>query len=318
MTTETLIVGGGLAGLSAAYHSNGDYLVLERDVARRWPLPHQLVRRVRLRPLDPHPVHEAARSRRADLRRAARRSLPRPHAQLVGLQPRRVHRVPVPGEPPRPAGRRGDGLPARPRRGEPRSRRPSRRRTSPSGRAPRSATASRNHFFLPYNEKVWAIPPDQMDFRWIADRVPVPDLEEVIRGLAAGARPCGTVPTPPSGTRRKAASSRCRRRCSTRLEPGAGARSTPRSRRSIRSGARSPPTTGETHGYENLITSLPLPTLVQADARRAAGGPPGRGRSWSRTRSSPCCSASGARTSRTTTGCTSTRTSSCSTGSATR
>ena len=31
MTSGTLILGGGLAGLSAAYHSTGDYLVLERD-----------------------------------------------------------------------------------------------------------------------------------------------------------------------------------------------------------------------------------------------------------------------------------------------
>ena len=38
------------------------------------------------------------------------------------------------------------------------------------------------HFFLPYNERVWATPPEEMDFRWIADRVAVPDLEATIRG----------------------------------------------------------------------------------------------------------------------------------------
>lgn len=38
------------------------------------------------------------------------------------------------------------------------------------------------HFMIPYNKKVWAIDPSKMDFNWIADRVPVPSIENVLDG----------------------------------------------------------------------------------------------------------------------------------------
>ena len=38
------------------------------------------------------------------------------------------------------------------------------------------------HFMLPYNRKVWAIDPALMDFDWIAERVPQPDLESTLLG----------------------------------------------------------------------------------------------------------------------------------------
>lgn len=39
------------------------------------------------------------------------------------------------------------------------------------------------HFMLPYNRKVWAIPLDRMDFRWISDRVSVIDLKTILGSL---------------------------------------------------------------------------------------------------------------------------------------
>ena len=39
------------------------------------------------------------------------------------------------------------------------------------------------HFMLPYNEKVWAVPLDSMSVGWIAERVPRPDLERVLANL---------------------------------------------------------------------------------------------------------------------------------------
>lgn len=38
------------------------------------------------------------------------------------------------------------------------------------------------HFMIPYNRKIWAWDLQDMDYRWVADRVPVPELEDVIRG----------------------------------------------------------------------------------------------------------------------------------------
>jgi protoporphyrinogen oxidase len=38
------------------------------------------------------------------------------------------------------------------------------------------------HFMLPYNEKLWTVPPSQMDFAWCERFVPTPTPEEVVRG----------------------------------------------------------------------------------------------------------------------------------------
>jgi protoporphyrinogen oxidase len=39
------------------------------------------------------------------------------------------------------------------------------------------------HFMLPYNEKIWAHPLENMDVNWIADRVPRPELTRVLANL---------------------------------------------------------------------------------------------------------------------------------------
>lgn len=41
-------------------------------------------------------------------------------------------------------------------------------------------------FMRPYNEKVWAYPPEQMDSHWIDDRVAVPKVEEVLDAVRTG------------------------------------------------------------------------------------------------------------------------------------
>ena len=43
-----------------------------------------------------------------------------------------------------------------------------------------------HHFMLPYNHKVWATPPELMDYSWIAERVPVVDLRSVLRNVLLG------------------------------------------------------------------------------------------------------------------------------------
>jgi UDP-galactopyranose mutase len=48
------------------------------------------------------------------------------------------------------------------------------------------------HFAIPYNEKLWAMPLDEMETSWLGGRVPLPDLEEMIEGaLSPVARPMG-------------------------------------------------------------------------------------------------------------------------------
>lgn len=38
------------------------------------------------------------------------------------------------------------------------------------------------HFAIPYNRKLWAVPLDEMETSWLGGRVPLPDLEEMIEG----------------------------------------------------------------------------------------------------------------------------------------
>ena len=38
------------------------------------------------------------------------------------------------------------------------------------------------HFAIPYNKKLWAVPLNQMETSWLGNRVPMPDLEEMIEG----------------------------------------------------------------------------------------------------------------------------------------
>ena len=48
------------------------------------------------------------------------------------------------------------------------------------------------HFAIPYNEKLWAVPLEEMETSWLGGRVPLPDLEEMIEGaLSPVAKPMG-------------------------------------------------------------------------------------------------------------------------------
>ena len=38
-------------------------------------------------------------------------------------------------------------------------------------------------FLVPYNRKVWAHPLEQMDFRWVGERVSVPSIQEVVKSI---------------------------------------------------------------------------------------------------------------------------------------
>jgi UDP-galactopyranose mutase len=48
------------------------------------------------------------------------------------------------------------------------------------------------HFAIPYNEKLWAVPLNEMETSWLGGRVPMPDIEEMIRyALTPAAKPMG-------------------------------------------------------------------------------------------------------------------------------
>jgi UDP-galactopyranose mutase len=48
------------------------------------------------------------------------------------------------------------------------------------------------HFAIPYNEKLWAMPLEEMETSWLGGRVPLPDLEDMIEGaLSPVPKPMG-------------------------------------------------------------------------------------------------------------------------------
>jgi UDP-galactopyranose mutase len=48
------------------------------------------------------------------------------------------------------------------------------------------------HFAVPYNEKLWAVPLEEMETSWLGGRVPLPNLEEMIEGaLSPVPKPMG-------------------------------------------------------------------------------------------------------------------------------
>jgi UDP-galactopyranose mutase len=48
------------------------------------------------------------------------------------------------------------------------------------------------HFAIPYNQKLWAVPLDEMETSWLGGRVPLPNLEEMIDGaLSPAPKPMG-------------------------------------------------------------------------------------------------------------------------------
>ncbi|MDP2864733.1 MAG: NAD(P)-binding protein, partial [Elusimicrobiota bacterium] len=192
LKTEVLILGGGLAGLSAAKALEGkkDYLVAEREnrpgglaatlkkgafhfdysghlLHLRWPETTKLI----LGALGKN----CARIKR-DARVYAHKSwIPYPfQANLAGLPPR-VKSECVSGFLAAYAARK------------------------PAGSAPEVFTrwtrrvfgdGISNHFMLPYNAKLWQYPLERLTTEWCAPFVPLPSPEEVIKG-AYGKKPEG-------------------------------------------------------------------------------------------------------------------------------
>jgi UDP-galactopyranose mutase len=117
------------------------------------------------------------------------------------------------------------------------------------------------HFAVPYNQKLWAVPLSEMETSWLGSRVPLPDLEEMIEGaLSPKAKPMG-----PNA------------RFGYPLRGGFQALMNgflPYIEGSLRLGTRVTRVSPSRHSvtlddgstllYEQLISTMPLPRLVQA------------------------------------------------------
>jgi UDP-galactopyranose mutase len=117
------------------------------------------------------------------------------------------------------------------------------------------------HFALPYNQKLWTVPLDEMETSWLGGRVPLPDLEAMIDGaLHPTPKPMG--PNARFGYPLRGGFQALMDAFLPHLRGPLRLRTnvisiSPR-RRSVRlaSGAELP--------YERLISTMPLPRLVRA------------------------------------------------------
>ena len=116
------------------------------------------------------------------------------------------------------------------------------------------------HFAIPYNEKLWAVPLEQMETSWLGGRVPLPDLEDMIEGaLSPVPKPMG--PNARFGYPLKGGFQalmdgflphlRGELRLNTRLTAVSPLRRTATF------------SDGRTVRYDHLISTLPLPRLVE-------------------------------------------------------
>jgi UDP-galactopyranose mutase len=132
------------------------------------------------------------------------------------------------------------------------------------------------HFAIPYNQKLWAVPLEEMETSWLGGRVPLPNLEEMIEGALSPSPPPmgpnarfgyplrGGFQALMNGFLPNLAGE-------LRLEAKVAAVSPSRHLVTLSDGTELP--------YDYLITTMPLPALVRviggeapSEVRRAAAG----------------------------------------------
>jgi UDP-galactopyranose mutase len=115
------------------------------------------------------------------------------------------------------------------------------------------------HFAIPYNRKLWAVPLSEMETSWLGGRVPMPDLEEMIEGaLQPVAKPQG--PNARFGYPLRGGFQALMNGflplLEGRLVTGAKVVQIDPFRRRVRLAD------GQTFGYQHLISTAPLPSLL--------------------------------------------------------
>jgi len=188
---QTLILGGGMSGLSCAYHLRKNYRLFERSDE-----PGGLSRSIKqdgfvydhtghlLHLRNPYTLKLIPKLLGDNLVLNHRRAwiyshdtyTPYPYQANLGGLPMHVIRDCISGlvEAQLAASHMATGLPAQ-GRATPESMRSWVLRTFGKGFA--------KHFFFPYNEKLWTVPPEVLTAEWVAPFVPRPAIGDVIEGI---------------------------------------------------------------------------------------------------------------------------------------
>src|SRR5918995_5934101 len=132
------------------------------------------------------------------------------------------------------------------------------------------------HFAIPYNQKLWAVPLDEMETSWLGGRVPLPNLEEMIEGaLSPSPKPMG--PNARFGYPLRGGFQSLMNGFLPHLQ--AELRLETRVVQVSPSAHTVTLSDGSVLSYEQLISTMPLPALIKvmgreapADVRKAAAG----------------------------------------------
>ena len=117
-------------------------------------------------------------------------------------------------------------------------------------------------FMYPYNFKVWAYPPSQMDAHWIGERVSVPGLGGVIKSICTGRDEVSWGPNkvfrfPKQGGTGAVWQAIGRGLPADRVKLNCGVTGIDVTKRHVTT------STGETIGYQHLISTIPLNHLIR-------------------------------------------------------
>jgi UDP-galactopyranose mutase len=116
------------------------------------------------------------------------------------------------------------------------------------------------HFAIPYNRKLWAVPLTEMETSWLGGRVPMPDIEEMIRyALTPAAKPMGPNARfgYPLHGGFQALMNGFLPHVQDRLRLDCTVEQVSPSSRTVTTGD------GRTLQYETLISTMPLPALIR-------------------------------------------------------
>ena len=118
-----------------------------------------------------------------------------------------------------------------------------------------------NHFMIPYNTKMWTIPPSEMSYEWCGRFVPLPTPQEVVLGAitsAGSGRPLGYNSSfyYPKENGIGELPKRIAETLSENLRVNAGVTEVNWQSRVAST------STGERFGYDRLISTMPLPQLI--------------------------------------------------------
>jgi len=127
------------------------------------------------------------------------------------------------------------------------------------------------YFMIPYNKKVWAYPPEDLDARWMGERVAVPDVNRIMNNIVTGKDDCSWGPNNTFSFPRHGGTGAIWNELSRRLPRGklhlnAGLASWNSEEKTVKL------SNGDEHSYDYLISTMPLNQLLLADKSRSWNG----------------------------------------------